>query len=63
MSEGQVLWLNVTNAILGLLVLIPVIALVIAILVELAGHRRRWLASRHSHHLGWRHLIHLGHHG
>jgi phosphate/sulfate permease len=60
-SEGQVLWLNVTNAILGLLVLVPVLALVAAILVEL--HRRRRLLSRRSHHIDWRHLIHLGHHG
>jgi len=63
MSEGQVFWLNVTNAILGLLVLVPVIALVIAILVELSGRRHRPLVPLHSHHIDWRHLIHLGHHG
>lgn len=63
MSEGQVLWLNVTNAILGLMVLLPVIELAAAILVELAGRRRRRLVPHHDHHIHWRHLIHLGHHG
>lgn len=52
MSDGQVLWLNVTNVLLGLLVILPVIALAIALFVEL--FRR---AGAHGHLHGW-HPLH-----
>ncbi len=59
MSGSEVFWLNVANAVLGILVLLPVLALLIAILFEIGKSARRRIAFYVRLHLDWHHLAHL----
>ncbi len=63
MSDGQVLWLNVTNAILGLLVALPVAAVLVAILVEIVKRPWKHPLFLGGHHMDWHRIAHLGRHG
>ncbi len=62
MNESQVLWLNVTNAVLGILVLLPLLALLIAAFIEIGRIARRRFWSYLRFRLELHHLAHLGAH-
>jgi hypothetical protein len=63
MTDGQVLWLNVTNAILGLLVALPVAVVLVAILVEIIKRPWKHPLSSAGHRIDWHRIAHLGRHG
>ena len=60
MSDAEVLWLNVTNAILGILVLLPVLALLIAVIVDIGKSARRRCVLHIRLHLNFHRLAHIG---
>ena len=62
MSDSQVFWLNVTNAVLGILVLLPVLALLIAVIAEIGKSARRRILFCFRLHEGFHSLTHLGAH-
>ena len=62
MSDSQVFWLNVTNAVLGILVLLPVVALLIAVIAESGKSARRRILFYFRLHEGFHRSTHLGAH-
>ncbi len=62
MSNSQEFLLNVTNAVLGMLVLLPVLALLIAVIAEIGKSARRRIVFYFRLHMRSRSLAHLGAH-
>jgi hypothetical protein len=59
MNYSELFWLNVTNAMLGILVVLPLLALLIALLFEIGKTARRGIVFYFRLHLVYRRLADL----
>jgi hypothetical protein len=58
MSDSEYFWLNVTNAVLGTVVLLPLLAVLVAVLFELGSSMGRRMVFHFRPHLNHHHPGH-----